>query len=80
MSLAGQIKSHVNYNDEDACAADLWDTLLEELGVWLVFGHGRRRDHHLVVHRGRGRLPTGTTRDDARRFGCQVNGTWINTR
>lgn len=75
MTLTGQTKSHGNYNGKDACAADLWDIVLEEVSVWFVFSNGSRRDQYLVVNRRRGQLPTGTTRDDTRRFGCQVNGT-----
>lgn len=53
-----------------ACAADLWDIMLKELSVLLGFSNGSGRQQHLVVNRGRGQVPTGTTRNDSRRFSC----------
>lgn len=56
--------------------ADLWDIMLKELSVLLGFSNGSGRQQHLVVNRGRGQVPSGTTRNDSRRFSCQVNSTW----
>lgn len=71
------------------CAADLWDVVLEELRVWLSVNHGSVYaagggcggggvgvgEHTAAVSRGRTQIPTRTSRDDARGFSCQVDGT-----
>lgn len=58
------------------CTADLWDIMMEELGVWFSFSSRSGREQQLVVSRGWSQVPTGTTWDDTRRFSCQVNSTW----
>lgn len=57
------------------CAADLWDAVLEELGVGFSINNGRGVEQGAGISSGRVQLPAGTARDDSCRLSSQVNGT-----